>query len=252
MPAALGGKVALVTGASRGIGLAIATVLAASDMKVWMVARGSEPLLQAARSLGGDVVPFAVDLADDGARAELVSAVESAGDGLDVLVNNAGTILIGRTDEVPEDDFRDLLNSNLIAPYALTRAVLPLLRASRGDIVFINSSAGRTATAGVGQYAATKHALRAFAQSLRGEVNDDGIRVTVVYPGRTATPLQERLHALEGQSYEPARLMQPADVADMVDAVLRLPRTAEVTEVEMRPMLKPRPGRPGPGRPSMS
>jgi NADP-dependent 3-hydroxy acid dehydrogenase YdfG len=242
------GKVALVTGASRGIGLAIASALAASEMKVWMVARQSGPLNQAACSIDGDLVPFSADLADSRGRATLVSAIEDAGDGLDVLVNNAGTILIGQTEDASEDDFVNLLTTNVIAPYALTRALLPLLRASKGDIVFINSTAGRTASAGIGQYSATKHAARAFAESLRDEVNDDGIRVTVVYPGRTATPLQEHLHSFEGRAYEPARLMQPADVADMVAAVLRLPHTVEVTEIAMRPMARPREAAPT-GRP---
>jgi NAD(P)-dependent dehydrogenase (short-subunit alcohol dehydrogenase family) len=231
MKTRLGGKVALVTGASQGIGLAIATTLASCDMKVWIVARGGERLREAARSMDGDAVPFQGDLTDASARARLVSAVEAAGQGLDVLVHNAGAIHLGRTEDASEQDFMDQLAVNLVAPYALSRAFLPLLRQAEGDIVFVNSSAGRTANPGVGQYSATKHAARAFADSLRGEVNEDGIRVTVVYPGRTATPLQEGIYARQ--------LMQPADVAQMVAAILNLPRTAEVTDVAIRPMVKP-------------
>jgi NADP-dependent 3-hydroxy acid dehydrogenase YdfG len=237
--APLGGKVALVTGASQGIGLAIAATLARLDMRVWMVARRSGPLREAARSINGEVVPFEGDLAQPEARASLLSAVESAGQGLDVLVNNAGTIRLGRTEEASEDDFTDQLAANVVAPYALTRAFLPLLRKASGDIVFVNSSAGRTANPGAGQFSATQHALRAFAESLRAEVNDDGIRVTVLHPGRTATPRQQAIYAQEGRPYDPARLMQPTDVAEIVAAVLTLPRTAEVTEVSLRSMLKP-------------
>jgi NADP-dependent 3-hydroxy acid dehydrogenase YdfG len=235
----LDGKVALVTGASQGIGLAIAATLAESGMRVWMVARRAGLLGQAARSIEGDVVPFAGDLAEPDARSRLVSAMEATGEGLTVLVNNAGTIRLGRTEDASEDEFADQLAVNVVAPYAVTRSLLPLLRKARGDIIFVNSSAGRTANPGVGQFSATQHAVRAFAQSLRAEVNDDGVRVTVLYPGRTATPRQEAIYAHEGRPYEPDRLMQPQDVADIVAAVLRLPRTAEVTEVCLRSMLKP-------------
>jgi NADP-dependent 3-hydroxy acid dehydrogenase YdfG len=237
--ARLGGRVALVTGASQGIGLAIAAVLASAEMKVWMVARRGGLLQKAARSIRGDVVPFQGDLTDSCTRANLLSAVETANQGLDVLVNNAGSIRLGRMEDASEEEFMNLLDANVVAPYALTRAFLPLLREARGEIIFVNSSAGLTANPGVGQYAATKHAARAFADSLRGEVNEAGVRVTVLYLGRTATPLQEGLYSQEGRPYDPARLMQPTDVAEMVAAVLSMPRTAEVTEICMRPMLKP-------------
>lgn len=233
------GKVALVTGASQGIGLAIAGSLAIGGMTVWMVARRAGPLQEAAAGIDGDTVPFAADLADPHGRNRLVSALEDAGEGLDVLVNNAGVIHLGRTEDATEEDLTDQLAANVVAPYALTRALLPQLRKARGDIVFINSSAGRSANPGVGQFSATQHAVRAFADSLRAEINEDGIRVTVLHPGRTATPRQESIYAHEGRPYDPARLMQPADVAELVTAVLRLPRTAEVTEISLRSMLKP-------------
>jgi NADP-dependent 3-hydroxy acid dehydrogenase YdfG len=235
----LGGKVALVTGASQGIGLAIAASLATAGMKVWMVARRDGPLRQAADSIEGDVVPFRGDLAEPESRASLLSAVSASDQRLDVLVNNAGTIHLGRTEDASEEEFMDQLVANVVAPYAVTRAFLPLLRKAGGDIVFVNSSAGRTANPGVGQFSATQHAVRAFAESLRGEVNDDGVRVTVVHPGRTATPRQEAIYTREGRAYEPGRLMQPGDVAEIVTAVVSLPRTAEVTEVSLRSMLKP-------------
>jgi NADP-dependent 3-hydroxy acid dehydrogenase YdfG len=155
------------------------------------------------------------------------------------LINNAGTIHLGFTEEASEQDFSDQLTTNVLAPYALTRAFLPLLRKARGDIVFVNSSAGRHANPGAGQFSATQHAVRAFAESLRNEVNSDGVRVTVLYPGRTATPRQEAIYAQEGRTYDPARLMQPTDVAHIVAAVLSLPRTAEVTEIDIRSMAKP-------------
>jgi NADP-dependent 3-hydroxy acid dehydrogenase YdfG len=98
------------------------------------------------------------------------------------------------------------------------------------------------ARAHVGAYAATKHALKALADALRQEVNADGVRVISVYPGRTATPLQEVLHAQEGKPYFPERLLQPRDVAAAVLHALGMDRTAEVTDIRVRPMLSSPPG----------
>jgi len=104
--------------------------------------------------------------------------------------------------------------------------------------VFINSTQGLRAAAGVGQYAATKHAMKAIADSLRDEVNAAGVRVTSVFLGRTATEMQRAIFALEGRQYQPGRLIQPADVAEIVLSLLLLPRTTEVTDIVLRPMQK--------------
>jgi NADP-dependent 3-hydroxy acid dehydrogenase YdfG len=129
---------------------------------------------------------------------------------------------------------------NVRAPYMLTQHLLPLLTAAQGQIVFVNSTVGLMAKRPeVGQYGATKHALRAVADSLREEVNANGIRVLSVYLGRTATPLQETIHRLEGREYHPEALLQPDDVAAVVLQALFLPPTAEVTDISIRPMRKP-------------
>jgi NADP-dependent 3-hydroxy acid dehydrogenase YdfG len=238
MATELAGGVAIVTGASQGIGAAIAEQLAGAGMIVWMVARRADVLDRAAEQVGPLARPFAGDLTDTSTRAALLEAVVAGDGGLDVLVHNAGTIRVGRTADASEDDFRDQLEANVLAPYALTRACLSLLRARQGQLVFINSSAGKSANPGVGQFSATQHAMRAFADSLRAEINAEGVRVTVVHPGRTATPRQASIHAIEERDYAPDLLMQPGDVAQMVLAALRLPRTAEVTEIALRPMRK--------------
>ena len=113
-----------------------------------------------------------------------------------------------------------------------------MLRKRRGQVVFINSTAGLNASAGVGLYSATKHALKALADSLRAEVNSDGVRVLSVYPGRTAIPMQAAIIASEGRAYLPEKLLQPDDVAATVVSALMLPRTAEVTDVKIRPLTK--------------
>ena len=235
----LEGKVAMVTGASQGIGLAVATTLAQQGMRVWIVARRGRVLREAAAAMEGELVCVQGDLTEPSFRRELAVAIQEGEQGLDVLVNNAGISRLARVDASSDNDFADLWMSNVLAPYALTRECLPLLRARQGDIVFVNSTAGLEARPGASQYAATKHALRAFAESLRGEINEDGVRVSILYLGRTATPLQEAIYAHEGRPYDPGRLIQPTDVAQLVVGVLSMPRTAEVTEITVRSMRKP-------------
>jgi NADP-dependent 3-hydroxy acid dehydrogenase YdfG len=119
------------------------------------------------------------------------------------------------------------------------KALLPLLRKRRGQVVFINSSVGLTARANIAAYSAAEHALRAMANSFREELNADGVRVLTVYPGRTATPMQQAIHELERRQYRPEALIQPEDVASVVISALTLSRTAEITDIQIRPLDKP-------------
>jgi NADP-dependent 3-hydroxy acid dehydrogenase YdfG len=234
----LDGRVALVTGASSGIGRAVALAIASRGASAWIVGRRADALAEtAAASPGADLRPIAADITNDGEVARVRAAVQSGGGILDTVVHCAGTIASGTVENADIGDFDVQYRANLRAPFLLTQALLPMLRASRGDVVFVNSTAALGPRPGVGQYAATKAALRAVADSLRGEVNGEGLRVLSIFPGRTATPLQERIHAHEGRDYLPERLMQPDDVAAMVVAALELPRTAEVTEIVMRPFV---------------
>ncbi len=179
------------------------------------------------------------DLTVDADVQMLASRVRQELGRADILVNCAATIALGPLASAPLDRFDAQYRTNLRAPYALTQALLPLLRECRGQIVFINSTAAGRAPAGAGQYAATKQGLRAVADSLREEVNADGVRVLTVYVGRTATPMQETVHHSEGRVYRPERLIQADDVATMVLSALTLPRTVEVTEITLRPLAKP-------------
>ena len=124
---------------------------------------------------------------------------------------------------------------NVRGPYLLTQLLLPTIRQRRGQVVFINSTSGVRSHANISQYAATKFALKAIADALREEVNAAGVRVISVYPGKTATPLQERIMREKGLAYLPDQLMQPEDVAGVVIAALTAPRTAEVTDIHIRP-----------------
>jgi NADP-dependent 3-hydroxy acid dehydrogenase YdfG len=158
---------------------------------------------------------------------------------VDILVHSAGDFTQGSISDTDADAIRALLETNAVAPYATTRALMPLLIASCGQVAIMNSSVVGARRGGIAGYAASKAALSAFADTLREEVNACGVRVLNVFIGRTATPMQERIHAIEGRAYDPNALLQPDDVAAMVIAALALPATAEVTEFHIRPMRKP-------------
>ena len=231
-------RIALVTGASRGIGRAIAVTLAQEGATLRLVGRDDAALEMTAALCGGSVAVCPTDLARDQDIAALAARLEREADRLDVVVHAAGIIVPGSTAEATPADFDAQYRVNARAPWMLTRALLPLLRSARGQVVFVNSTVGLRANAGVGPYAATKHALRAIADALRDEVNADGVRVTSVYVGRTATALQQALHTRERRPWRPERLIQPDDVAAVVVHALTLPLTVEMTDVTVRPLQK--------------
>jgi NADP-dependent 3-hydroxy acid dehydrogenase YdfG len=232
------GHAALVTGAGGGIGRAIAEALDERGARVALVGRRAKPLQEVDAERAEVVV---ADLtSDDALRAAADECLRRLGR-LDVLVHSNGIHLAGALAEATVDDLDRLYAANVRAPFLLTSLLLPALRASAGQIVFVNSSTGLEPRPGVGLFSASQHALRAIADVLRAEVNPDGIRVLNVYPGRTATARQERIFREEGRAYAPERLLQPADIASVVIEALAAPRTAEVTEIRIRPLLKPKP-----------
>ncbi len=234
-------QVAVVTGASSGIGKAIALELAEKDATLCLLGRKLETLTAIANSVPTSFprsVCFQLDLTLDEDIHQLKARLEQDFGHVDLLVHSAGVISLGQLATAPVEDFDWQYRTNVRAPYALTQALLPLLIPRQGQIVFINSSAGLGAKAGVGQYAASKHALKAIADSLRAEVNALGLRVLSVFPGRTASPMQAAVHALEGKAYHPESLLQPQDVAAVVLNALSLPRSAEVTDISIRPLVK--------------
>lgn len=235
-------QVTVVTGASRGIGKAIAISLAVEGATLYLVGRDIEAL-QAVRQMLGKGAPHAVvypaDVTDDGNIQELAAHIRREFGHLDLLVHSHGSYRRGAIESVPVADLDALYRVNVRGTYLLTQSLLPLLKACRGQIVFVNSSiVGRPAEE-VGQFAATQHALKAFADSLRQELNPEGVRVLSIYPGRTATARQASIHTLEGKPYHPERLIQPEDVAFMVVSALKVARTAEVTDIHMRPVIRP-------------
>lgn len=234
-------QVALVTGSGSGIGKAIALALATQGATLWLVGRTLEKLeavAETARTTASSAHSIQADLTREEDILKVAARLQHDVGRVDLLIHCAGYIAPGRLEAAPIADLDRHYRINVRAPYLLTQVLVPMLRSCRGQIVFVNSSAGVTAGANLSQYAATKHALRAIADSLRQEVNAAGIRVLSVYPGRTASPMQAAIHAIEGKAYHPERLMQANDVASVVVNSLSLPRSAEVTDIHVRPLLK--------------
>ena len=217
---------ALITGASGGIGAAIAEAPAPTHT-LWLSGRPSSRLDAVAGRLGATTWPL--DLADaDG----IASAAEVLAE-LDVLVHNAGVAYPGRVAESTPEQWRATFEVNVTGAVALTLALLPALRAARGQVVFINSGSGINPSPGLASYSASKFALRAFADSLRAD--EPLLRVTSVHPGRVDTEMQRDLVAYEGGEYDPARFLTPETVAGVVAQVVATPPDAHTHEVIIRP-----------------
>jgi NAD(P)-dependent dehydrogenase (short-subunit alcohol dehydrogenase family) len=207
----------LVTGAGSGIGHALAERLAARGDRVVRLTRDVVDLED---PLG--VVRWATEFATDLER-------------LDSLVHVAGTVDLGTVAEIDPAVWQRHLAVNLTAPALLTAPLLPALRAAAGTVVFVNSSAGLVANAGWSAYAASKFGLRALADALRAEEAGNGVRVTTLFPSRTATPMQEKVHEQEGRTYDASRWITPATVVDSILHVLDLPPDATIPELVIRP-----------------
>ncbi len=219
----------LLTGAGSGIGSVLAGVLHARGEDLVLVARSQERADELSSRYPGATLLVA-DLSDVDSLAEL-----ELPDALDSVVHAAGVVDIGPVAELPAWQWRDQLEVNLLAPAELTRCALPALRAARGTVVFVNSGAGLRANSEWAAYAASKHGLRALADALRAEEREHGVRVTSVYPGRTATPMQARVHVQEGKEYDESEWIRPETVADTILHVLDLPRDATIPDVTVSP-----------------
>jgi NADP-dependent 3-hydroxy acid dehydrogenase YdfG len=188
----------------------------------------SSPALQAtAERLGA--TPLPLDVTD----ADSIHAAAAAVGELNVLVHNAGVSLPGRVAESTVDQWRTTFDVNVIGAVAVTLALLPALRREDGQVVFINSGSGRTASQNMASYSASKFALRAFADSLR--LSEPALRVTTVYPGRTDTDMQRELVSFEGGDYDAGRLLRADTVAAAVAQALNTPADGHLNEVILRP-----------------
>jgi 3-oxoacyl-[acyl-carrier protein] reductase len=232
----LDSKLALVTGGSRGIGLAIASALIAEGARVAICGRDAERLRKVASPLGPSVVVIPCDVGRDEQVAAMFAEIEHRWAGLDLLVNNAGVGLMASVADMTPEQWRTVIDTNLSGPFYCSRLALPLMkRRGGGYIINISSLAGKNAFAGGAAYNASKFGLNGFSEALMLDVRYDNIRVSYIMPGSVATEF--------GAAAERQRSdwkLRAEDVAEQVLDLLRLPPRALASRVEMRPLMPPR------------
>lgn len=238
----LTGKVAVVTGSTRGIGRAIASALAEHGASVVIAARDAEAvehvaleLTQAAGANGGVVSGVACDVQRYEACHELMSEAVRRYGRLDVLVNNAGVGIYGPPDRLSPEDWRRVIGTNLDGVFYCCHAALPYLKRQGGWIINIGSLAGKHVFAGGSAYNASKFGLVGFTEALMEDVRHDGVRVSLIMPGSVATRF-----AGSEPSDQDAWKIQPADVAEVVIDLLSFPERTLPSRIEMRPSRPPK------------
>jgi len=245
----LDGSVALVTGASSGIGEAAAEALAGLGAKVALVARRADRLEALAARItegGGTASVVEADVtAREAAESAIARTVEELG-GLDIVVNNAGVMLLGPMADAPVEEWERMVHLNVMGAMYVAKAALPhLLEAAASgprnvaDIVHVSSVAGRVVRSGSGVYNASKHALGAFSEGMRQEFTAKGLRSSLVEPGATATELashnREEVQAGLRQRFGGITRLEAQDIADVITFVVTRPRHVAVNEILVRP-----------------
>jgi NADP-dependent 3-hydroxy acid dehydrogenase YdfG len=232
----LAGKSALVTGASRGIGAAVATALSNAGARVVVLARGEAKLREVAARIGNDAIAIACDVADPSAVTRAAERFQrEIGGPPDIIVNNAGLFQIKPIVQLSADEFSSTVQTNLVAPFLIIREFLRSMSERRsGDIVTIGSSADRNIFPGNGAYAASKFGARALHEVLRAETRMTGIRAILVSPSGVDTDLWEGISFI-GSDEPPDRTMMipPSAVADAVIYALSQPATVTVDELRL-------------------
>lgn len=222
----------LITGATRGIGRAVADALAADhDL---LIGGRDEAAVHAVCCELPCARPFVAELTDADSIAVAVDSLRECPE-LSGVVHSAGVLGSGAVADLGRDAWRHTLEVNVVAVADLTRLLLPKLRAARGTVVVVNSGSGLRSSAQGSLYAASKFAVRAFADGLRQEEHGNGVRVSSVYPGRTATDMQRELRDFERGEYDEASYLRPETVAAAVRFVLTAPPEACVEDLSIRP-----------------
>jgi NADP-dependent 3-hydroxy acid dehydrogenase YdfG len=235
-------RVAVVTGASSGIGAATARALAADRHRAALLARRLDRISSLADALGNGSIAIEADVTDrDGIVAAADRVRQELGNS-DVLVNNAGVMLLGPFDSDQRDDYRQMIEINLLGAITTTEVFLDQLKDGGGDVINISSVAGRTARSGNGVYAATKWGINGWSESLREDLLPD-VRLTLVEPGVVATELPNHItHADTKQGVQQLHdeaEVTAADVAEIIALILSRPRRLAINEILLRPAGQP-------------
>jgi NADP-dependent 3-hydroxy acid dehydrogenase YdfG len=230
------GRTAVVSGASRGIGFAIARALVGNGARCVLLARGADALAERARELGPNANALVCDVGNAEAVQRAADAIRrDAGGAPDIIVNSAGIFALARVEAVDAASLRRTLDVNLVGPVALVRAFLPEMRARKsGHIVSIGSIADRHTHPENSAYAASKYALRAFHEVLRAELRGSGVRATLVSPAQVDTSIWDAIDPDTKPGFTPRRLMLTPDaVASAVLYALAQPDDVNVDELRL-------------------
>lgn len=236
----LDGTVALVTGASSGIGREVATVLSRAGAAVAIGGRRIDRLEALASSLDGKILPLSLDVADEASVHAAVQATVAEFGRLDFVINNAGVMYTGGINGGNTDEWSRMVRTNLLGSMLVARATLPHLLEARGTLIQVSSTAGRLPSAGGGPYSATKAGVNAFAEALRQEVTAQGVRVVPVEPGLVETELVDHIsdpamRAMAAQLQDSMTTLQPADIAAAVLFAVTQPHHVSINELLIRP-----------------
>lgn len=231
-------KHVLVTGASSGIGAAVAERFGAQGAVLTLLGRDRERLGRLAEKIGrARTRVFAVDFTRPAHLTRVLARIAAQLPRLDALVHAAGMFVGGSALEGERPSFESMLQVNASAALEITRALVHPLERGGGIVVFINTAGvQRPPLPHTARYIASKHLLLGLTEALREELNPRGVRVTSIFPARTATPMQEQIQSLEGRRYRPQALLQPTDVAELIACAANLPPHAQVIDLVVRPL----------------
>ncbi len=232
----LNGASAVVTGASRGIGHAVARTLAAAGVRVFLLSRSAGDLERVASDIGGGSVAVPCDVTNADAVQHAVHVIgERRTTGPILLVNNAGIFPLGAIERIDPVLFEQTLQANLLAPFRFLHAFVPLMRAAgEGHVITIGSVADRSIYTGNGAYSASKFGARALHEVLREELRGSGVRATLVAPSATDTPIWDPIDPDNSPGFPPrAAMLRPEDVSDAVLWAVTRPRHVNVDELRI-------------------
>jgi NADP-dependent 3-hydroxy acid dehydrogenase YdfG len=233
--------VGLITGVTGGMGEAIMFALLAQGFSIALIGRNAVTIGHIinnaeAQGYSGKITMHLADLGSEEQTRQAVAAALTHHSHIDCFIHSAGIIEEAPLEKITYEQMERLYRVNTLSPMVICQELTATLEARQGQVVFINSSSVQTVRATKTPYTVTKTALKALADSIRAEFNPKGIRTVSIFPGRTGTDLQRRLHEGRNETFEPEYFIQPADVANLVLHLIQMPRTAEVTEVFLRPM----------------